>query len=117
VREIAIALGLFVVLVVSSLVLRAASWSLLLYGGGFLVVGGMVFSIPCALRYHWLLYTSLKPRGDLDKRWIWNPTSHHPRLLPDERHRVLPWFYAGAAGWGASVAGCALLALAAFAGR
>ena len=85
----------------------------LMYGGIILVLAGLVFSTPCAIWYHVLLYRALKPRGVLDKRWLWNPTGQHKWLLDDERARVLPWFYAGAAGWGASIVGCVLLAIAA----
>lgn len=118
-REVALAGALFVLLAAAAFVLRAASaeWGLLFYAGGFLVVAGLLFSLPCAVRYHLLLRGALAPRGALDRGWIWNPTGHHARLTDAERARVLPWFYAGAAGWGASVLGCLCIGLGALAVR
>ena len=116
-REIALACGLFLLLAATAVVIRLADWGLLFYAGAFLLVAGLGLSVPCALRYHLLLRDALRPRGALDRHWIWNPTGHHPRLTPGERARVLPWFYAGAAGWGASVLGCLLIGLATLAFR
>ena len=112
-REAAIALSIFLGLAFVAWVLEAASWLLLLYGGLFLILGGLAFGIPCAVAYHWYLYAALQPRGALDKRWLWNPTTQHGKLLPAERPRVMAWFYAGAAGWGASVLGCVFAGAAA----
>jgi hypothetical protein len=103
-REVLIALLIFGVLAGGGLAVRTAIALHLnilqfLYPGGILIVGGLVFSIPFAFWYHWKLYTTLGPRGDLSPRWIWSPTAQHVRLRPEERRRVLPWFYAGAAGW------------------
>lgn len=113
-KETGLALAIFVLLAGLSWALREASWLLLLYGGIFLVLGGLVFSTPCAIVYHWHLYRALKPRGALDARWLWNPTGQHEKLTDEERRRVMPWFYAGAAGWGASVLGCIFAGVAAF---
>lgn len=88
---------------------QRANVSELLWVGGGLIVGGLVFSLPCAVRYHLLLYRTLSSRNALDRWWLLNPTGHHERLTSDERARVLPWFYAGAAGWVLSLVGCLLL--------
>ncbi len=111
-RELGIAAALFLLLAGSGYVLQNASWSLLLYGGFAALVLGFVFGLPCAILYHWRLYTSLKPRGALDRHWLWNPTGHHDRLTPHERDVVMPWFYAGAVGWGACVLGCLMMGAA-----
>jgi hypothetical protein len=117
VREVFVAAALFGLLVLAALATHAAQFGgLLYYAGGFLVAGGLVFSVPCALVYHLRLYRSLAPRKALDERWIWNPTGHHARLTREERPLVLPWFYAGAAGWGATVLGCVLIGLATLGG-
>ena len=39
-------------------------------------------------------------------------TAQHKLLTDVERARVMPWFYAGAGGWGVSVIGCVLLTIA-----
>ncbi len=116
-REIFFAILIFAGLAVTTVVLRSAEWMTIIYTGVGLILGGLVFSLPCAVWYHVLLYRSLAPRRALDKRWIWNPTSHHSRLTEDERGRVMPWFYLGAAGWVASVAGCGLIGFAALMNR
>lgn len=113
-REIFIVLLILLGLAGLAWAMQVATAAGLLYAGVVLVLAGLLFSTPCAVVYHLQLYRSLKPRGVLDKRWIWNPTGQHKLLLESERVRVMPWFYAGAAGWGASVVGCVLLGIAAF---
>lgn len=108
-RETVLALGLFVVLSAGAVAVQRASVLQLLWVGGGLVVCGLVFSLPCAVRYHVLLHRALSPRKALDRWWLLNPTAHHVRLTDAERARVLPWFYAGAAGWALSLGGCLLL--------
>ena len=114
-RETVLALGLFALLAGGSWAFRMASPLDLVWTGAFLVGGGLLFSLPCAVRYHLLLHRALAPRRALDTRWLWHPTGHHARLTEEERARVMPWFYAGAAGWGASMLGCLLLGAAALA--
>ena len=116
-RETSLALAIFVGLAAIAWALELASWPMLLYGGGALILGGLAFSTPCAIVYHWRLYAALHPRGALDRRWLWNPTGQHGKLTEAERRRVMPWFYAGAAGWGASVVGCVFAGVAVFAMR
>jgi hypothetical protein len=116
-REILIAFGMCVLLAGGAVLARSASALQLIYAGSILIAGGMVFSLPCAIWYHYKLYTTLHPRGDLAPRWIWNPTGQHVRLRAEERPRVLPWFYAGAAGWTICMLGCVLLGLAAWVER
>lgn len=108
--ETLLAFGVFGLLAGAGALLHSATPAALFFGGAFLVSGGLLLSVPCAVRYHLRLRDALRPRGRLDRRWLWNPAAHHVRLTPAERGRVLPWFYAGAAGWAASIVGCALVA-------
>lgn len=107
---------MFVLLSGGALVVHSATVYDLLWAGLWLVGGGLTFSMPCALRYHLLLYRALSSRGALDRRWLLSPTAQHPKLTASERQRVMPWFYAGAAGWAVSLVGCAALGLVAFLG-
>ncbi len=116
-RELAVAAFLFLLLSATALAIRFASWTTLLVSGGLLIGGGLLFSLPCAVRYHVLLYRALRPRGALDRRWLFNPTGHHERLTEVERRGVMPWFYAGAAGWGVTMVGCVLAGIAAVMSR
>jgi len=117
VREILLAGLVFGLLAGVGFALNGASMMELVYGGIILISAGLLFSLPCAVWYHWALYRALSPRGELSRRWIWNPTAQHSKLRPDELRRVLPWFRAGAAGWVVSVLGCILLGLGAWVGR
>ena len=116
-RELLIAGLVFGLLAGLGYAAHAADVIQLVYAGAILVGGGLFFSVPCAIVYHWALYRALKPRGELSPRWIWNPTGQHSKLLPAEEGRVLPWFYAGAAGWTVSVLGYVVLGLGAWVGR
>lgn len=109
VRETVLALGLFVLLSGGAIAIQGSSVSQLLWTGGGLVVGGLAFSVPCAVRYHLLLHRALSSRNALDRWWLLNPTAHHVRLTRPERAHVLPWFYAGAVGWALSLSGALLL--------
>ena len=116
-RETLIAFGLLALLIVSSIAIQASDPMKVLYAGALLVAGGLAFSTPCAVVYHWQLYRALGPRGRLDKRWLLNPTAHHDRLEESDLPRVMPWFYAGAFGWVVAVLGCVLLGIAAYLSR
>lgn len=116
-RELSLAMGIFALLAGGAFVLQTTRWETLGWAGAALVVLGLVCSVPCALWYHVLLWRHLAPRGRLERGWIWNPVRQHAHLTPAERDRVLPWFYAGAAGWGATMFGCALIGLAAWLAR
>lgn len=113
-RELLLVLAIFLLLAGGATALQTVRWETFAWLGTGLVLAGLGFSLPCALRYHWLLWKHLSARGVLAPRWIWNPTAQHRLLLPAERGRVLPWFYAGAAGWGVTVLGCAIIGVAAW---
>ena len=102
--EVAIALSIAALLL--ALALAPPGW---LLGTGLLMAGlGLLVGIPAAVLYHWHLHAVLKPRGQLPRHWIWNPTSLHDRLTADDRLRINPSLYTGAGGFVACVAGLIL---------
>ncbi len=111
-REVLIAIAIFISLSGASLALRYAAWTTLALAGAWAIGLGLLFGIPTAIVYHVRLYRALKPRGALPARWILGPIALHARLTREERRRVVPWSYAGAAGWGVAVLGCVMLTLA-----
>lgn len=74
-------------------------WTTLFVIGAWVTAAGFLLGVPTGVVYHVQLHRSLAPRGALSKRWIWNPIDNHVHLRPAERRRVLPWCYAGAAGF------------------
>jgi hypothetical protein len=81
-----------------------------LLGVGAAVTGcGLLVGVLAGLVYHAALFRALSPSGALPPGWWWRPTSLHAQLAPAQRRRVLPWFYAGAAGFLVTLAGCALV--------
>jgi ABC-type tungstate transport system substrate-binding protein len=116
-REIAIVIGLCLLLGGGAVAVHTATMMQLLYAGAALVAGGLLFSVPFAVWYHVRLYRALQPRGELTRTWILNPTSFHSKLTLEERDSVLPWFYLGAFGWTVSVLGLVALGLSLWVGR
>jgi hypothetical protein len=90
-------------------------------GGGFAYAGlllgigagvaalGLLFGGTAGFGYHVTLFRALSPTGGLSPGWWWRPTELHGRLTPAQRRSVLPWFYAGAAGFLMVLAGCAIV--------
>lgn len=111
-REILLVLGILGGLTATVVTAQFASWEGLVQWGLVLVVAGLAFGLPCAVRYHQLLHRALAGRGVLSPRWLWSPLAEHDKLLDDERGPVLAWCYAGAAGWGVAILGCVLLGIA-----
>ncbi len=85
-----------------------------LFGGLWLVAGGLAFGVPTGLWYHVALRRSLLRAGALPGRWWLNPTSLHGSVPDTDRFRVLAWCYAGAAGFFVTIAGCAAVAIGAW---
>ncbi|MCU0662095.1 MAG: hypothetical protein MUC50_07185 [Myxococcota bacterium] len=110
-RELFLVVGL-VLLLVGAAGLWLVPWTELLVFGIIVTAAGFVLSVPMGVVYHVQLYRCLSPRGALPRRWIWGPIALNARLLREERIRVMPWCYAGAAGFGVIVLG-QLLVLAA----
>jgi hypothetical protein len=110
--EIGIALGLLAALGACAAALAVAP-DLVLLAGFWLAAAGLAFGVPTGVVYHLALRRALRAAGRLPPRWWLRPTALHGELPPGDRRRVLAWCAAGAAGFVASVAGCALLALGA----
>ncbi len=81
----------------------------LLATGVALVVVGLVVGIPGGVVYHVVLSRVLARRRALTPRWWLAPTALHERLRSDERRAVMPWFWAGAAGFALIVLGAVLV--------
>lgn len=78
----------------------------LIYGGVAVALGGVVIGALAGFVYHVLLHRHLAPRGELRRRWWWNPVPYNSKLQPQERRTTMPWFYVGAAAWVMSMVGC-----------
>jgi alkanesulfonate monooxygenase SsuD/methylene tetrahydromethanopterin reductase-like flavin-dependent oxidoreductase (luciferase family) len=91
-------------------------WSWLLVAGTVTTSVGLGFGVATGLWYHIALARVLAPMKALTPRWWLRPVPLHARLDEAGRQRVLPWFYAGAAGFFVTVAGMALIALSLAAG-
>jgi hypothetical protein len=107
-----IALGLLAALAGCGAALVAAPDALLV-GGFWVALGGLAFGVPTGFVYHLALRRSLLAAGRLPARWWLHPTALHDELPSADRRRVLAWCGAGAAGFAATVLGCALVALGA----
>lgn len=73
--------------------------TVLLAWGTRATVAGLLLGIPPALVYHWRLAYVLRARGELPRRWYWNPTALHTRLVNSESNYVLRPFYVGGIGF------------------
>ncbi|MFO0688543.1 MAG: hypothetical protein U0900_07535 [Myxococcota bacterium] len=105
-------IGLGIVLLFCVLAFAAkASAEALLVGGLGLAALGFAYGIPTALVYHWLLHRSLARAGRLPERWWLSPTSHHAKLPPEDRPRVLLWAAIGGSGFVVIVLGILLTSL------
>ncbi len=102
---IVVSLALGVVLVV------VTPWPSLLLAGAVTTAAGLAFGIATGFWYHVALARALSPMKALTPRWWLRPVPLHARLDDGGRQRVLPWFYAGAAGFFVTVVGMALIAL------
>lgn len=105
--EILVALA--VVLAVA--VVGVAPWSSLFIAGTVTTGVGLVFGVATGLWYHVALGRAVRATGPLPPRWWVRPVPLHERLDAAARRRVMPWFYAGAAGFFVTVAGMVLIAL------
>jgi len=96
--------------------LLAISPATLAVMGFWTTAAGLAFGVPAGAVYHLALRNALLRAQRLPARWWLNPTSLHDALPDTVRTRVLGWCYAGAAGFLVTIAGCALVAIAAFRG-
>jgi hypothetical protein len=72
---------------------------------------GLVLGMTAGAYYHLLLFRQLARRGPVSRGFIWSPTRYHSVLQPEELRPILPWFRAGALGFGLIILGSVLLAL------
>ena len=107
--EIAAVFGVALVLLVVAAGGDFAYADLLLGAGAGIVALGLIVGVIAGVVYHVKLFRALAPLGILRPGWWWRPTDLHVRLSPEARRRVLPWFYAGAAGFAVALAGCAVV--------
>ncbi len=107
--EIAIALGMVVIMAGLAALVLVPVGTLLLVGSITFGVGFLV-GVPTGIVYHVRLYQCLKPRDQLDKNWIWHPLQLHDRLLETERKSVLAWGVAGGVGFLVLVIGMVVFA-------
>jgi hypothetical protein len=84
--------------------------------GFWIAVVGLAFGVPTGAIYHVALRNALLGADRLPARWWLQPTSLHGEIPASARTRVLAWCYAGALGFLVTIAGCALVAVAAFRG-
>jgi len=70
---------------------------------------GLIAGVAAGVVYHVVLFRALSPLGVLRSGWWWRPTNLHAHLSPALRHRVMPWFSIGAAGFFVVLAGCAVI--------
>jgi hypothetical protein len=105
--ELLLVLALIACLVAATI----AAWTSLLMAGAVLTGAGLLFGVGTGLCYHVVLARALLAAKAHTPRWWLRPVSLHERLDEASRRRVMPWFYAGAAGFIITVAGLALVAL------
>jgi hypothetical protein len=106
VSELLMVLGLIVGIVAAAMV----AWTSLLVAGMVLTVVGLVFGVLTGFWYHVVLARAVAAPASTPQLWL-RPASLHVRLDEISRRRVMPWFYAGAAGFVVTVVGLAVFAL------
>lgn len=89
----------------------------MMVAGVFCVVLGMLVGVPTGAYYHVKLHAALAARAELPPRWWLQPTALHGQLRPEERPRVMAWFYAGGAGFALTILGCGAMLLGIYLSR
>ncbi len=107
-RELVIAVFLFLVIAAMGAV-ALVPWQSLFKVGVWFVTLGFLIGVPTGIIYHIQLYRVLKSHDVLPKGWIWRPTKLHSLLPKGERLRVLAWGIIGGLGFFAIVIGQFLL--------
>jgi len=105
--EVLIALALVACLFAAPLV----AWTSLVMAGVLVTGAGLLFGVTTGLWYHIVLAKALVAAKAHTPGWWLRPVSLHERLDEAGRRRVMPWFYAGAAGFVVTVVGLILLGL------
>lgn len=94
---------LLVLACVAAIVLWSLPPLLGVWVGAALALVSLWGGAAAGIVYHLRLHRTLAPLGP---GWWWNPTREHGRLDDAQRQRVMPWFFAGAAGFVGSLVGC-----------
>jgi hypothetical protein len=82
---------------------------LLFFSGAGAIALGLAAGVPAGVVYHLKLFRELAGQGRAEPGWWWRPTSYHESLSAAARPGIMRWFRAGAAGFLAAIAGCALV--------
>lgn len=107
--EFLLVLAILAAVIGSSLLIPMVTASGILVAGVTTVAVGMLIGVPTGAWYHVKLHAALADRGELEPGWWLRPTAFHARLRAHERARVMPWFYAGGAGFGLTILGCGVM--------
>ena len=116
-------LEILIVLLILGALMGAGVLVSVITGPGMVVAGmscvvlGMLIGVPTGAYYHVKLHAALAPRDELPPRWWLQPTTLHGHLRPQERRRVMPWFYAGGAGFALTILGCGAMLLGVYLSR
>jgi len=98
-------------LVIGVIATAAIPWPSLFVAGMVTTGVGLVFGVATGFWYHVALARALAGANVLTPRWWVRPVPLHEHLDATGRRRVMPWFYAGAVGFVATVIGLVLVAL------
>ena len=98
-------------LVVATLLMATVPWSSVLMAGVVTTAAGLAFGVATGLWYHIALARRVSAVRVLAPRWWLRPASLHEHLDGAGQRRVMPWFYAGAAGFVVTMVGLAMVAL------
>lgn len=112
-RELAIVLGLLLVLGALALAVQAPLLEAIALGT-WTGLFGAAFGVPAGLGYHVALHRALSRRGALPRGWLLRPLDLHPRLDPAERPLVLGLCYLGATGFVVICVGIGIVACTLF---
>ncbi len=99
------------VLAAASFLMPLISAELVITAGIGCIAAGLMLGVPTGLWYHVKLRAALLRRDALPEHWWLQPAALHGKLAPVDRTGVLPWFYAGALGFVATVLGCAIVVM------
>lgn len=110
--ELWLVMAAVAVLAVNWLLVVTVPWPSLLLAGVWTTVAGLALGLSTGLWYHVALLRRLSAARAVAPRWWLRPAAYHAVLDKAGRRRVLPWFYAGGAGFFLTIAGLALVALA-----
>ena len=112
--EVLVVVGVLAALVGSAVMVALVPWTALFAVGLWSTAAGLALGVPTGFWYHIALVRSLRPAPP---KWWLRPVSFHGRLDAAGRRRVMPWFYAGAAGFVITVLGLVLVGISVWRSR